>query len=101
MYFSYADDNLISGNRIWDTRFGIHYMYSHNNRLLTNSLTHNTVGATLMFSRQSLVEGNLLLANRRHGMVCKQLDNSRILHNIVAGQNRGLFVQQATHNRFE
>ncbi len=78
MYFSYADDNLISGNRIRDTRFGIHYMYSHQNRLLMNSLTHNTVGATLMFSRQSLVEGNVVLANRRHGMVFKQLDNSRI-----------------------
>jgi nitrous oxidase accessory protein len=101
MYFSYADDNLISGNRVFDTRFGIHYMYSHQNRLLSNSLSYNTVGATLMFSRQSLVEGNFVFANRRHGMVFKQLDNSRILHNIVAGQNRGFFIQQATQNRFE
>jgi nitrous oxidase accessory protein len=101
MYFSYADNNLISGNRVFDTRFGIHYMYSHENRLLTNSLTRNAVGATLMFSRRSLVEGNLVLANRRHGMVFKQLDNSRILNNIIAGQNRGLFVQQACLNRFE
>jgi len=101
MYFSYADDNLIAGNRIWDTRFGIHYMYSHQNRLLTNSMTHNAVGATLMFSRQSLVEGNIVLANRRHGMVFKQLDNSRIINNTVAGQNRGFFVQQASQNRFE
>jgi nitrous oxidase accessory protein len=38
MYFSFADDNLIGGNRVWDTRFGIHYMYSHQNRLLTNFL---------------------------------------------------------------
>jgi len=101
MYLSYADDNLIGGNRVRDTRFGIHYMYSHQNRLLTNSMTHNTVGATLMFSRQSLIEGNLVLANRRHGMIFKQLDNSRIFNNTVSGQNRGFFVQQATQNRFE
>jgi nitrous oxidase accessory protein len=101
MYFSYADDNLISGNRVWDTRFGIHYMYSHQNRLLTNSLTRNSVGATLMFSRQSLVEGNIVFGNRRHGMVFKQLDNSRIVNNTVVGQNRGFFVQQANQNRFE
>jgi nitrous oxidase accessory protein len=101
MYFSFADDNLIAGNRVLDTRFGIHYMYSHQNRLLTNSLAHNAVGATLMFSRQSLVEGNFVFANRRHGMVFKQLDNSRILNNIVIGQNRGFFVQQANQNRFE
>lgn len=101
MYFSYADDNLIAGNRVFDTRFGIHYMYSHQNRLLTNSLSHNTIGATLMFSRQSLVEGNVALANRRYGMVFKQVDNSRIINNIVAGENRGFFIQQANQNRFE
>src|SRR5262249_3554910 len=82
-------------------RFGIHYMYSHQNRLLTNSLTHNAVGATLMFSRQSLVAGNLVMANRRHGMVLKQLDNSKILGNVISGQNRGFFIQQANQNRFK
>jgi nitrous oxidase accessory protein len=101
MYFSYADDNLIVRNRVYDTRFGIHYMYSHQNRLLTNSLNHNTIGATLMFSRQSLVQGNMAFANRRYGMVFKQVDNSRILYNTVAGQNRGFFIQQANQNRFE
>jgi nitrous oxidase accessory protein len=54
-----------------------------------------------MFSRQSLVQGNVIFANRRHGMVLKQVDNSRILNNIVAGQNRGFFIQQANQNRFE
>jgi parallel beta-helix repeat protein len=34
-------------------------------------------------------------------MVLKQVDNSRITRNVVAGQNRGFFVQQANQNRFE
>lgn len=101
MYFSYADDNLIAGNRVLDTRFGIHYMYSHQNRLLTNSLSHNIIGATLMFSRQSLIEGNIACANRRYGVVFKQVDNSRIINNLISGQNRGVFIQQANQNRFE
>ena len=101
LYFSYADNNVIAGNRVEETRFGIHYMYSHQNRLLTNSLVHNVVGATLMFSRKALVEGNVVLANRRHGIVLKQFDSSRVVDNFVAGQNRGFFVQQANQNRFE
>jgi nitrous oxidase accessory protein len=101
MYFSFADNNLIAGNRVGESRFGIHYMYSHQNQLLTNSLCDNVVGATLMFSRQALVEGNIILRNRRHGMVLKQFDSSRILRNVIAGQNRGLFVQQANQNHFE
>jgi nitrous oxidase accessory protein len=101
LYLSYANDSLLASNRISETRFGIHYMYSHKNQLLGNSLTHNVVGATLMFSRQLVVEGNLMVANRRHGMVLKQIDNSRIAHNVLNGQNRGFFVQQANQNRFE
>jgi nitrous oxidase accessory protein len=101
MYFSYADDNLIAENEVRDTRFGIHYMYSHQNRLLANSLSENAVGATLMFSRQSVVQGNRIVGNRRHGIVLKQIDNSKILGNFVCGQNRGFFIQQANQNRFE
>ncbi|MGH7971752.1 MAG: nitrous oxide reductase family maturation protein NosD [Limisphaerales bacterium] len=101
IYLSYADKSLIAGNQVADTRFGIHYMYSHQNQLLTNSLIRNAVGATLMFSRSLLVEGNVMTANRRHGLVLKQIDTSRFLHNVVAGQNRGFFVQQANQNRFE
>jgi nitrous oxidase accessory protein len=101
MYFSYADYNIIAGNQVNDTRFGIHYMYSHQNQLLTNVLSRNAVGATLMFSRQALIEGNIATANRRHGIVLKQFDSSRLIGNVVCGQNRGFFVQQANQNRFE
>ncbi|HSU54186.1 MAG TPA: nitrous oxide reductase family maturation protein NosD [Candidatus Dormibacteraeota bacterium] len=101
MYFSYADYNVIAGNQVSNTRFGIHYMYSHENQLLTNVLSRNAVGATLMFSRRALVEGNIVMANRRHGIVLKQFDNSKVIGNVICGQNRGLFVQQANQNRFE
>ena len=101
LYFSYADYNVIAGNDVRETRFAIHYMYSHQNQLLTNVLTRNTVGATLMFSRRALVQGNVVTANRRHGIVLKQFDNSRVIGNVICGQNRGLFVQQANQNRFE
>lgn len=101
IYFAFAHENAISGNRITETRFAIHYMYSHRNRLLANALSGNSVGATLMFSQWAEIEANVVIGNRRHGMVLKQLDNSTIRRNIVTGQNRGLFVQQATACRFE
>jgi nitrous oxidase accessory protein len=100
-YFSYADANLIASNRIERTRFGIHYMYSHENRLLGNTLTGNAVGAALMFARNCEVSGNRAFANRRHGILLKQVEHSRFLHNSVCGQNRGFFIQQAVGNRFE
>lgn len=100
-YFSYADNNLIASNHIERTRFGIHYMYSNENRLLGNTLTFNAVGAALMFARNCQVEGNRAFANRRHGILLKQVEHSRFVHNSACGQNRGFFVQQAVQNRFE
>lgn len=100
IYFSFADRNEIAANRVERTRFAIHYMYSHFNRLISNSLAGNAVGATLMFSQYSLIQGNRAHANTRHGMLFKQLDNSKVIGNVVSGQNRGFFVQQAAGNRF-
>jgi nitrous oxidase accessory protein len=101
IYLSYADRNRIAANGVRLSRFGIHYMYSHHNQLLDNTLSSNTVGATLMFARHCLVEGNRVIANRRHGLLLKQLENSRVSGNRVFGHNRGLFVQQAVQDRFE
>jgi nitrous oxidase accessory protein len=100
-YFSYADNNLIASNRIERTRFGIHYMYSNNNRLVGNMLSFNAVGAALMFARNCQVEDNSAFANRRHGILLKQVEHSRFVRNRVSGQNRGFFIQQAAQNRFE
>ncbi len=100
-YFSYADANLIASNQIEHTRFGIHYMYSNENRLLDNTLTGNAVGAALMFARNCDIEGNRAFANRRHGILLKQVEHSRFVRNAVYGQNRGFFIQQAAQDRFE
>ena len=100
-YFSYADRNLIASNRIELTRFGIHYMYSHENRLIGNTLTRNAVGAALMFARNCEVTDNRAFANRRHGILLKQVEHSHFARNTVTGQNRGFFIQQAVGNRFD
>jgi nitrous oxidase accessory protein len=76
-------------------------MYSHHNRLLENTLSGNSVGATLMFARHCVVEGNRVVANLRHGILLKQFESSRVVGNFISGHNRGLFVQQAVQDRFE
>jgi nitrous oxidase accessory protein len=101
IYLSYADKNVIAENTVERSRFGIHYMYSHYNELMSNRLSANTVGATLMFARHCLVQGNYVSANSRHGILLKQLENSRVIGNRISGHNRGLFVQQAVQDRFE
>ncbi len=101
IYFSFADETLVQRNQIEECRFGIHYMYSHQNRLFDNALTRNAVGATLMFARGCQIESNRVWANRRHGILLKQVEGSTFRRNFIAGQNRGFFIQQAAQDRFE
>jgi nitrous oxidase accessory protein len=54
-----------------------------------------------MFARDCVVEDNHAFANLRHGILLKQVESSRFVHNAVYGQNRGFFIQQAAQDRFE
>ena len=44
--------------------------------------------ATLMFSRDSIIADNHVIANRRHGLLFKQVDRSRITGNFISGTGK-------------
>ena len=56
----YSTDNIVTGNRILDSRYGIHLMYSHKNKLLHNSFLSNTVGIFLMYANDNDVIDNVI-----------------------------------------
>jgi len=56
VYFS--DSVAMRGNRIEDSRYGLHTMYSNHGRLADNELVGNQVGAFVMYSRDVRIEGN-------------------------------------------
>jgi nitrous oxidase accessory protein len=101
LYLSFAHHNLIEGNRATGVRYGIHYMYSDDNTLRDNRMEHCVGGATLMFARRNLIEGNRAVADRRFGILLLSIDNSRVVGNLVAQNDRGFVLENSNADRFE
>ena len=87
----YFSDSLVArGNRITDSRYGLHYMYSDHSRLEGNRMSGNHVGAFLMYSTDiELVDNVFHDAEGASGMGLGLKDADR----IVAEGN--LFVENA------
>ena len=104
IYYSWAERVVSEGNTFWDSRFGVHYMYSNDNRLADNAAVDNDVGFALMVSEGLVVENNVALRNTGasgHGIFLKDVDDSEIRGNDLVGNERGLFVYNAHGNLIE
>lgn len=100
IYLSFAHENVIDGNEGSGLRYGIHYMYSERNTLQRNRFRGCTGGIALMFSMDNRIESNVATDNRDFGILCQQLERSELIHNRVARNGRGFFLENSARNRF-
>ena len=91
IYISNSSGCLIAGNRVQGSRFAIHYMYSHGNRVIENSTDSSSVGIALMYSKRIRVLRNRVRNARNHGMLLRNLYDSRIERNDVRLSKDGFF----------
>jgi nitrous oxidase accessory protein len=66
IYFSFVDRSTVRDNDIARVRYGLHYMYSDENRFDRNVFSDNAAGAALMYSKGLTLAGNRFVANRSH-----------------------------------
>jgi nitrous oxidase accessory protein len=55
----YSNDVIAKGNKVFHSRYGLHYMYSNGNILEGNEFIGNIVGAFVMFSQKILLRNNV------------------------------------------
>jgi nitrous oxidase accessory protein len=91
IYISNSTGCLIAENRIHSTRFAIHYMYAHQNRVIDNYTDSSSVGIALMYSKGIQVLDNKVRASHTHGILLRNLYNSRIEANDAQSGKDGFF----------
>ncbi|GHD52630.1 carbohydrate-binding protein [Thalassobaculum fulvum] len=102
IFVNTSRDNTFEGNRFADLRFAIHYMYTHDSRIVGNRSTGNHVGWALMFSDNLEVRGNVSTGDREHGLLMNYVNGSRITGNVVRDSaGKCLFIYNAHRNRIE
>lgn len=91
----YSDRVQLRANRVTDSRYGLHFMYSHDNVLEDNHLTDNSVGAFLMYSRNLTVRRNVLARNRGpsgYGLGVKDMQGMIVENNLFVGNCVGIYL---------
>jgi len=109
IYFEFVTHSLIRGNNsYYNIRYGLHFMFSHNDRYERNSFRHNEAGVSVMFSHGVDMAGNTFadnLGGGAYGILLKEisdshLDSSRFLRNTAAIYMEGTTRVTISRNLF-
>jgi nitrous oxidase accessory protein len=94
----FSDSSTVANNKVSGARYGVHFMYDNDCVATGNTLTHNSVGAYLMYSRRLTVINNTVAYNRGAtglGIGLKDVDNSTVEGNLVVDNRAGIFVDNS------
>jgi nitrous oxidase accessory protein len=109
IYFEFVTNSVITGNQsFYNQRYGLHFMFSHNDFYENNRFEHNEAGVSVMFSHGVNMRGNLFADNQgggSFGILLKEItdsrmEGSRFVHNTVAMYMEGTTRVEVSHNEF-
>jgi nitrous oxidase accessory protein len=102
IFVNVSKDNTFQDNSFRDLRFAVHYMYTHDSRVVGNRSYGNHVGWAIMYSNRLEVRDNLSLDDRDHGLLLNTANHSTVSGNVVRrGREKCVFIYNANNNRIE
>ncbi len=100
-YIQSSPHGLVAGNTARDLRYGLHYMFSDDNRFEDNLFERGDAGAALMYSRRITFARNRFLHNRGFasvGLLLKNVDDVVATDNLIADNARGVVLDTSYRN---
>jgi Nitrous oxidase accessory protein len=97
IYIDVSDHNVLRGNRMHDLRFGIHYMYSMDNRVEHNRTWATRTGYALMQSKRLTVIGNQSENDQNYGFLMNNITHSVVRGNRVSHVRSGGNLESDAH----
>lgn len=94
----YSRGNTIARNHVEGGRYGLHFMYSHDSRVLDNQLVRGVVGVFVMYSRGVELTGNLVAdAAGAAGMAIGLKDSGNIVvqDNLLLHDALGIYIDSS------
>jgi len=99
IYMEFVDNSVIRNNLVENNlRYGLHFMFSDNDRYLNNRFISNGAGVAVMFSKYILMEENDFLDNwggSSYGLLLKDITDSDILNNRFSKNTIGIYGEGA------
>lgn len=98
----WSSNTLIRENEVRNGRYGLHYMYSDENRFERNLFIGNAVGGFLMYSRDIQFRENIFAKNQGlasgYGVGFKDLDEVVAVDNVFIDNRVGIYADNSPHS---
>lgn len=100
IYFEFVTESLIKGNHSYDNvRYGLHFMFSHNDRYEDNVFEHNEAGVSVMFSHGVDMKRNTFAGNQgggAYGILLKEITDSKMEESQFRENTVGIYMEGTT-----
>ena len=94
----YSSRNQLVRNTVVRSRYGTHFMYSHDNHVEGNRYVDNVVGIFIMYSRNLVLRDNLLARSTGPGgmgLGIKESGNLTVSDNAFIANTKGVYMDTA------
>ncbi len=97
IYFEFVTQSEIRKNLSEkNIRYGLHFMFSHDDHYLGNTFRNNGAGVAVMFSKRVRMENNVFEENwgaSAYGILLKEIADSHIMHNTFLKNTAGIYME--------
>jgi nitrous oxidase accessory protein len=104
IYFEFVTNSRITGNYSdGNLRYGLHFMFSHNNEYRRNTFENNGAGVAVMYTHGVKMLDNTFAHNRgssAYGLLLKDIRDSEVHHNRFVQNSVGIFMESSSRIRF-
>lgn len=109
IYLEFVTDSRIEGDTsAHNSRYGLHFMFSHRDRYTRNVFRDNGAGVAVMFTHDVIMSDNHFEVNRgasAYGLLLKEINDATITGNVFADNTVGILIDgcnraQVKDNRF-
>lgn len=100
IYFEFVTNSVIWRNTSFrNIRYGLHFMFSHNDAYISNHFTHNGAGVAVMYSHGVKMYSNVFEENwgdAAYGLLLKEISDSYIDGNTFIKNTSGIYMEGAS-----
>lgn len=97
IYFEFVTASVIQNNHSeGNIRYGLHFMFSHNDKYVNNTFKNNGAGVAVMYSKEVTMERNHFQDNwgaSSYGILLKDISNSYIQNNDFIKNTVGIYME--------
>jgi nitrous oxidase accessory protein len=105
IYFEFVTNSVIWRNESYNNiRYGLHFMFSHNDAYACNIFRENGAGVAVMFSHGVKMFHNFFEKNwgdAAYGLLLKEISDSRIDGNHFTGNTSGIYMEGTSRIQVE